>query len=560
MAIHVLLASATFIAALAYLYRPFLTRGLISGTWADPFIQIALLQNWSNCLSGYGSCLSPNFFYPFKGALGYNDGYLVSGLLFHGFRLLGVDALLSYELVYVVIRLVGFVSTIALGTRILKLPPWLAVAAAGLGMISINLLNQIEHTQLIYCAFVPLGLLLLIEALDRAALIDSSNDAKGTARRVAALIAGLGVLCAAWSLTAFYSFYFFMVFALLFFVAYALVRWAELKRAIRNVLAHPSLIAIVVMAAALTPLALWLVYGGTFHETGGHLWNNSGNPRLPDLFNVGPENPWSPVLAPIYRALTRAPMDYSERAVGFPPLLLICIVGSWVYLARVVWRMWRGESARLDHAASVALVLGLASLAMLVVLARVGAGYTLWFVFWKLLPGAGAIRLAARFVIFVTPVLWLVVAFVAAQIFRQASSRRAGVVAAGMIAALAIEQYNKNPVFWDDRQAQLAFFASIPPPPPECRSFYVSRPRYDPDSPGFDRYYSHSVDAMLIAALDRVPTLNGMASFQPRGWFLDSPFARDYEERVARYAREHGIADGLCSLDLKAKRWAKAKF
>ena len=65
---------------------------------------------------------------------------------------------------------------------------------------------------------------------------------------------------------------------------------------------------------------------------------------------------------------------------------------------------------------------------------------------------------------------------------------------------------------------------------------------------------SHNVDAMIVAETTNTPTINGFASFAPAGWNLTSPESSDYRERVAAYARSHGLR-GLCELDLRTLTW-----
>ena len=54
---------------------------------------------------------------------------------------------------------------------------------------------------------------------------------------------------------------------------------------------------------------------------------------------------------------------------------------------------------------------------------------------------------------------------------------------------------------WGVRRAEQAWvFTEIPEPPAACRAFFVLRPRPRLNvSPGNDTFYSHSVDAMMIA-------------------------------------------------------------
>jgi hypothetical protein len=49
----------------------------------------------------------------------------------------------------------------------------------------------------------------------------------------------------------------------------------------------------------------------------------------------------------------------------------------------------------------------------------------------------------------------------------------------------------------------------------------------------------------------------GVDSFLPPGWDLDDPLGGAYETRVYDYARRHGLADGLCALDLASSTWRR---
>jgi hypothetical protein len=559
-ALRYVFGALLFLVGLAYIYRPFLAHGLISGDIYDAYIQIAILQNWSNCFSGLGHCFSPAYFYPLDGVLGYNDGYLISGTLFHVFRLLGIDALLSYELVYVTVRLIGYLAVIALGVRYLKLPTWAAIAAAWLSLVSINLLNQVEHTQFIYGALLPVALLLLVAALDRIVRLDVAPDA-GSGWQAAGLILILGALCAAWSITAFYSLFYFLYFTLLLVAAYAALRWQQFKRMVRHVLARPGLGAAVVATAAMTPSALWSVYAVALKETGGHPWQIWMLPHLYDLLNVGPYDlVWSPVIAPIYRALSKSPMAGGELATGFPVFFAIGLIASGCYLVRMARRAAApADSVRDDHL-GIAMVLGLSAALSVLMVVRVGGGYSAWRVVWEIVPGASAIRSPSRFLLFPTSLFCLVMSYAACRAYRDAVAKRLALGTLVVVfAALTVEQYQTQSYFTVDPKAELAFFDRVPAPPGRCRSFYVSRPRREPTGIGvIDRYYVHASDAMMIAAFHNIPTVNGMATFVPKDSDLDGPFASDYKDRVARYATRHHITDGLCSLDLKTFRWEAA--
>lgn len=98
--------------------------------------------------------------------------------------------------------------------------------------------------------------------------------------------------------------------------------------------------------------------------------------------------------------------------------------------------------------------------------------------------------------------------------------------------------------------------ALLPDPAPAgCRVFYVSG--WDPeDGVGtLGDTYTHNVTAMYIAQQTGIPTVNGVASFNPPDWAFDFPNRPDYDQRVLGYATRHQLT-GMCKLDLNTKRWS----
>ena len=74
-------------------------------------IELSILEHWWNVLRGLSPWDRTDYFFPVPGTLGYNDGYLLFGLLHAGFRTLGADPFLSGELVNASTRVIGFLGT-----------------------------------------------------------------------------------------------------------------------------------------------------------------------------------------------------------------------------------------------------------------------------------------------------------------------------------------------------------------------------------------------------------------------------------------------------------------
>ncbi len=93
---------------------------LLSGRY-DGTIQVAILEHWYNVLRGIDHWDTTSYFYPYKGTLGYNDGYFFYGVVYGVFRVLGSDPFLSSELVNITMKGIGFVSFFFLMRRVFLL-------------------------------------------------------------------------------------------------------------------------------------------------------------------------------------------------------------------------------------------------------------------------------------------------------------------------------------------------------------------------------------------------------------------------------------------------------
>jgi len=63
------------------------------------------------------------------------------------------------------------------------------------------------------------------------------------------------------------------------------------------------------------------------------------------------------------------------------------------------------------------------------------------------------------------------------------------------------------------------------------------------------------VEAMLIAAVLHLPTVNGISTFNPPGWPASLPGQPEYAAEIRAWAAAHGLG-GLCGLDLQRMEWS----
>src|SRR5579863_9358052 len=155
--------AVTALVAIAVFYRAFFTSGgdLVAGDMADTRSLLAILEHWQAVFSGRSPLASPNFFAPFRGALGFGEAMFLFAPPYAILKLAGLDRYLAYEFTLMLVKGLGFVSLYAL----LRNPMRLSVAPslAGAALFSISSLSFVSaaHAQLVAEAFVPAAAWLL---------------------------------------------------------------------------------------------------------------------------------------------------------------------------------------------------------------------------------------------------------------------------------------------------------------------------------------------------------------------------------------------------------------
>jgi hypothetical protein len=180
-------------------------------------------------------------------------------------------------------------------------------------------------------------------------------------------------------------------------------------------------------------------------------------------------------------------------------------------------------------------------------------GQSAWYWIFSYFPGAKAVRVVARSMIFlVIPVVCVVIYFLSSL-----QHRVAVFLILPFSALLIMEELNRAGATHMERAVEVMILDSIPAAPSTCRAFFVQdlRPANPNESSTEHDYYQHNVAAMVISEYINLPTINGFSSFNPPDWDFGSPDRSDYTARVAAYRAKHKI-QGLCALDLQSRTWS----
>jgi hypothetical protein len=185
-----------------------------------------------------------------------------------------------------------------------------------------------------------------------------------------------------------------------------------------------------------------------------------------------------------------------------------------------------------------------------------GDGHSLWKLVYNFFPGAKAIRAMSRYVIFLTLPMSIAMAFVLnygiKRIQAEKTARRRTaltIVLVSLASLIVVEQLGVPKVVGTgfSRKAENAYLtAMVDKLPNDCTAFYVAT---SPDDPHSAPEYQY--DAMLIATMKQIPTLNGSTSQFPPNWFgLYQVKDAGYEENVRKWVELNGLQGKICRLQL----------
>lgn len=521
-----LLPTAICLLAIAIVFRHTIASqfGVAFGDRGDSIIALSIFEHWRNVFAGQEVWNNPIYFHPYGDTSGYNDGYLLHGVLYALFRT-GSDAFTADTLVSVAYKAIGFGSTYVLTKRVLGWERSAALLAALIFALSNNLFVRAGATQVSTLSLLPVVAIFAIGAFQ--------HEFAGRYRqaRLSAVAAALALNL--WLMTAFYFAWFVIYFCIVFALCWIFLRGRKrIGEAAAELWRHRVTLAFFAGTFLIACIPFLLVYLPKMAETGGHPYRIIYLMRPTDLINVGPGNLVWGWLGGVTGA-----MD-GEHETGFP----------LIFFGLACMAMW--TQIRAKPRDPLLCAFALAVLVSWFLTLRIGT-ISLWVLVHSLVPGASGLRVVLRYQLFlVLPLLILIGVTYRARFAALLQNRP--VVAAALVVLLVAEQVNLGGQT-RFRRSEVAELDAIPAPPAGCRSFYVvTARRAEPMfiSPLLNDLYPHNVDAMYLAGRWRVPTINGFSTFNPPDWNFAKPFAPDYEARIAAYASAHRL-DGLCRLDMR---------
>lgn len=171
----------------------------VFGDRIDGLIEIAHLEHWHNVLRGVSPWDRTLWYFPNPDTVGYNDGYLLYGLAYGFFRVIGADAFVASDLTNMGVKAVGFLGFVLFARRFAGASMPVAAVFALIFTIANASYANAYHAQLFSVGFAPLL------AFWIGIAIGNAPHRPGRAAGYGALVAAF---YAAWMMTAFYTAWF----------------------------------------------------------------------------------------------------------------------------------------------------------------------------------------------------------------------------------------------------------------------------------------------------------------------------------------------------------------
>ncbi|MGA7440018.1 MAG: hypothetical protein WBW32_17990 [Luteibacter sp.] len=465
--------------------------GCVPGDAGDARFNGIILEHFYRWVTGQDrSLLSPNFFYPMRGALTFSDNHWGTAWIYSIYRGLGADRYQAFDIWYLTAYVVNFTVSYAV-LRKLRFSPVASTVAAFAFTFPMPVIAKHFHAQLVYRFLIPVGLLCW------------QRFRETTSWR---WVGWLSLAVAG----QFYISIYLGYFMLLFLAAWILVQWrvdqwgpsgwfsqwrSWRTPAARRDLVIASLMVLVSLAALVALMHPYLHYAKVY-----------GFGRPPDEIASMLPRPQSYLLADeslIWGRLTSGMFSVpvrGEQQIAFGiGIIGLAIVGLVRSRQRIRW-------------------IALLSFLLLVVLTLSVDGHSLYMWLAKL-PGVNSIRAVARIGLVMALPLALLVAVGVDSVRNAGAPLR--ILVGLLVVAMAAESVAMRTVHFDMGQARAQtahMMAQLPSPlPAKAILFNPSRP----DTP----FYITELDGMLLSQAANRPTLNGYSGNLPPGY---EPHSGDY--------------------------------
>ncbi len=517
----------------------------------DPRQHIFQFENYFQALLGHTSVVSPPIFYPTKGVLGYCDAMAGVSPIYCSFRFLNLDMYNATQVAVIVFDILNFLACFWLlkkGFGLKVFPS--SIGAAFFAFNSIKY-NQLEHYDFQALYFLPMILLCFVLFIRRP----SETPGKIKILWLAAVLIDIQFL------TSFYMGWFLAIWSIVLIFMFLLFErqyffsgsWKRLFPSSR----FNYGVALFILAVGMIPF--FALYLPVLHLKGPRLLSDvvDNMPTFKALMWMGEGNYVWGWLAQ-FKKMSNMDCQWENR-LGLG--LLFSLFWLWVTIKAVrnipnlarkrapAFPFEKNSEIQKQSIFETLVILSVWFCLILILKRHYQPLLWQWIYYW--LPGCKAVLCTSRFgVVLMLPVS-MIFAFEVQRFILRVSDMKEPAKKTGammlmgvLLSGVWVEQMADTPVgvfsVSKDRAKMVKLAARVPK---DATAFYLSGRD--------DGYGLNQIDAMLIASISGVPTLNGYYTSGPPGWNLDGLAHPDYHERVNKWISDHHLGTNVFDLNIK---------
>lgn len=528
------------ICSISLAHRDILIDGFdfLPGDRYDMVIMSSILEHWRNFWGGYSVWHDVGYFYPYKRTIAQTDGYFLIGIIYSLIRCFSDDIFLSVALTSIVLSFIGFSSLFWLANRGLKFNAGASILISSTFVVLHSIVSHHQRLQLMSVFILPLLSGILICYL--RFILECENKC-----RISKSGCVFSILYGSLTITCFYVAWFYMLFLLMMLAVICIYQRTLLVNILKRLAYQKksSTVVLFLFFLSLTPF-VW-AYFPKSQEVGVRLYSSvSGNLIAPiEIIQVGFDNYlYGPMLRLLFDLVAPKYVPSGEYYnVGLSPFVFLLFILAFFYF----------RSRRKKPEINVFYSLAITSIFCCMLLVKIN-GHSLWFFVYYLIPGAKALNAVSTFLM----VIALAVLLVIGKYLDSINIPKYLFICIGMLMLIG----EVSPSYNDfDRAEENKRIENIPFTPKMCRVFYVTGYKEQRSIPKYPEWvnsmYAHNVTAMLLSQIIKLPTINGVASFNPPDWNFAAPWSTDYERRIDQYVNNHNVT-GICKFDLNTKKWS----
>lgn len=483
------------------------------GNNIDGKLLTLFVEHWYQVFQGNAVWTELPSFYPAEGVLSYSDIMLGFAIPYSFFRILGVNKYLAFKVVVILTHMVGAFAMYYLCRRCMRLHSLASFLAVIVFFYSNGFYFVIGNAQMVAMSAVPVLCIMLLR------YYQFINEKK---RHFYGITASLFLVLLFY--TAFYVAYYFVVLVMLaaaVFVVCSLfaAKDEEIKRIYRVFIGRWRDYVCYIVIVVISMLPMIRLYLPTLNDIGGRDWAEIVlySPDIRGAFGFEINN------------IMQLDENLCNLKYGMPVVEGICLIVCAI-CAFIIMRKHNGSKV-----SRLVLVTLFVTAVVSFFLPIVIEGYSLWYIIWKLLPGASALRAMDRWIAFAQYPIAILFAVSLDVIIKR--KKVVGIIVA-VVSSVITFVSNCSDIgvssTWTQTE-ELAFEDSVASPPKECEVFYIvdtsDRATWGEEI---------QMDAWMIAQNYDIKTINGYSGQTPPDWHLDV-LAEDYEERVADWLNMNNI-------------------